>query len=139
MDNSDSDDRTSSTSASSLGYNVPSTLAPNQRDLRIQAAKRNAAAAAAAVNTDDEQKEAQSQDAELKSRRPNLPRLDTKGSPYVTKENSQTASKNASDAIFAQLEIIQNLQVSRYFACTGVIAQLTDIPTGRNYTRACQA
>jgi len=114
MDNSDSDDRTSSTSTSSFGYNVPSTLAPNQRDLRKQAAVRNAAAAASAAvvannNTDDEGQ--QQGQAEVKSRRPNLSPLDTASTAYVDKESAQTASKHASDAIFAQLEVIQNLQV----------------------------
>lgn len=112
VNNSDSDDRTSSTSVSSAGYNMPSTLAPNQRDLRIQASVRNAAAAATAVNTDDEHKQEQPHDPDSKTRRPDLTPLDTKNSAYPGKESAQTASKNASDAIFAQLEVIQNLQVN---------------------------
>jgi hypothetical protein len=109
MNHSDSDDRTSTTSASSLGYNVPSTLAPNQRDLRKQAAVRNAAAAEAALKTDDELE--QKKRTETKRGYSTLPPLDTTSTSYAGKESAQTASKTASDAIFAQLEVIQNLQV----------------------------
>lgn len=126
MNNSDSDDRTSTASTSIFGYNVPSTLAPNQRDLRIQAAVRNAAAtaSAAANTTDDEQQQQTSQQdrAEVKSRRPNLSPLDTASSAYVDKESAQTASKHASDAIFVQLEVIKNLQVHS----SGLYADLRD-------------
>ena len=112
MNHSDSDDRTSTTSASSQGYNVPSTLAPNQRDLRKQAAVRNAAAAEAALKTDEEAEEKQAE--KLKRGHSSLPPLDTSSTSYAGKEGAQTASKTASDAIFAQLEVIQTLQVSLF-------------------------
>lgn len=92
-------------------------MAPNQRDLRKQAAMRNAQAAAGAADnhTDDEQQQRQREkQAELKSKRPDLARLVTESTnlnSFLDKESAQTASKTASDAIFAQLDVIQTLQV----------------------------
>lgn len=134
--NSDSDDRATSTSTgtstntSSYAYNAPSTLAPNQRDLRIQAAKRNAEqqhhhppglTANTNVNdltgtaTSDSDNDDQRLRDDKKSKRPDLARIITESAnmhPSIHKESAQTASKNASDAVFAQLQVIQTLQVS---------------------------
>lgn len=125
MDGSESDDRTSSTSTSNQGYNVASTLAPSQRDLRIQAARRNvaehqAAATAGNVTATDEDSnnsgtEARQREQPTRGNRSDLARLVTEGSNLhqsTHKESAHTASKNASDAIFAQLQVIQTLQVS---------------------------
>lgn len=125
MDGSESDDRTSSTSTSNYGYNVASTLAPSQRDLRIQAARRNvaehqAAATAGNVTATDEDSnnsgaEARQREQSTRGKRSDLARLVTERTNLqqsTHKESAQTASKNASDAIFAQLQVIQTLQAS---------------------------
>lgn len=134
MDTSDSDDRRSmSTSSSARAYNVPgSNTSPNQRDLRIQAARRNiaehrAAAAAAAttgsmtattVHDADETDTDEGRQPARAPTRPELARIFTESAdlhPSKHKEGAQTASKNASDAIFAQLQVLQTLQVRIMF------------------------
>ncbi|KAK9897405.1 hypothetical protein P389DRAFT_169164 [Cystobasidium minutum MCA 4210] len=127
--------RTSTFSAVSHPYNAASTLAPSQRDLRIQAARRNLAehqeqhhqqqvgATIAADNddttttgtstTDEDNARPDNANARQRTKKPDLHRIVTEtghGRPSAHTGNTHAASKNASDAIFAQLQVIQTLQ-----------------------------
>lgn len=130
--------RTSTFSAVSHPYNAASTLAPSQRDLRIQAARRNLAehqeqhhqqqvgATIAADNddttttgtstTDEDNARPDNANARQRTKKPDLHRIVTEtghGRPSAHTGNTHAASKNASDAIFAQLQVIQTLQVGQ--------------------------